>query len=76
MKEKHDLRLPLGKSVVCEAVISGDVVTKVLKTTVAALCDLNIAKNLIGSALAGSIGKIALVFAVSFSLSLTSASSV
>ncbi|RDB27504.1 3-hydroxy-3-methylglutaryl-coenzyme A reductase [Hypsizygus marmoreus] len=45
-----------GKSVVAEAVIPGDVVKKVLKTTVAALCNLNVKKNLIGSAMAGSIG--------------------
>jgi hydroxymethylglutaryl-CoA reductase (NADPH) len=45
-----------GKSVVCEAVISGEVVHRVLKTTVAGLVDLNISKNLVGSAMAGSIG--------------------
>jgi len=45
-----------GKSVVCEAVISGDIVQQVLKTTIPALCDLNISKNLVGSAVAGSIG--------------------
>jgi len=45
-----------GKSVVVDAIITGDVVTKLLKTTVADLCDLNINKNLIGSAMAGSIG--------------------
>lgn len=45
-----------GKSVVSEAVIPGDVVKKVLKTTVDALVELNIAKNLVGSAMAGSIG--------------------
>ncbi|KAJ7689515.1 hydroxymethylglutaryl-coenzyme A reductase-domain-containing protein [Mycena olivaceomarginata] len=38
-----------GKSVVAEAVIPG-------KTTVEALCNLNIKKNLVGSAMAGSIG--------------------
>nr|QEY10155.1 hydroxymethylglutaryl-CoA reductase [Scutellaria barbata] len=45
-----------GKSVVCEAVISGDVVTKVLKTTVADLVELNMLKNLTGSAIAGALG--------------------
>ncbi|XP_057300063.1 3-hydroxy-3-methylglutaryl-coenzyme A reductase 2-like [Hydractinia symbiolongicarpus] len=45
-----------GKSVVCEAVIPGEVVKKTLKTSVEALIDVNINKNLIGSAMAGSIG--------------------
>lgn len=45
-----------GKSVVAEAVIPGNVVRTVLKTTVKDLCNLNIKKNLIGSAMAGSIG--------------------
>ncbi|KAN0033832.1 hypothetical protein ACTFIV_000306 [Dictyostelium citrinum] len=45
-----------GRSVVCEAMITGEVVQRVLKTNVQALVDLNIAKNLIGSAMAGSIG--------------------
>ncbi|TDL26781.1 hypothetical protein BD410DRAFT_715342 [Rickenella mellea] len=45
-----------GKSVVAEAVVPGTVVTRVLKTTVADLCNLNVKKNLIGSAMAGSIG--------------------
>ncbi|XP_014662154.1 PREDICTED: 3-hydroxy-3-methylglutaryl-coenzyme A reductase-like [Priapulus caudatus] len=45
-----------GKSVVCEAVVPGKVVREVLKTTVAAVVDLNISKNLVGSAMAGSIG--------------------
>jgi hydroxymethylglutaryl-CoA reductase (NADPH) len=45
-----------GKSVVAEAIIPGDVVRKVLKSDVDALVELNIAKNLIGSAMAGSIG--------------------
>ncbi|KAF9564493.1 hypothetical protein CPC08DRAFT_748352 [Agrocybe pediades] len=45
-----------GKSVVAEAVIPGKVVKDVLKTTVAALVNLNTKKNLIGSAMAGSIG--------------------
>lgn len=45
-----------GKSVVAEAVVPGKVVKTVLKTTVAALCNLNYKKNLVGSAMAGSIG--------------------
>lgn len=45
-----------GKSVVCEAIIKGDVVESVLKTTVRAMVELNTQKNLIGSAMAGSIG--------------------
>ena len=45
-----------GKSVVAEAVIPGNVVKTVLKTTVESLCNLNTKKNLIGSAMAGSIG--------------------
>eukprot|EP01006_Ploeotia_vitrea_P049565 TRINITY_DN67357_c0_g1_i1.p1 TRINITY_DN67357_c0_g1~~TRINITY_DN67357_c0_g1_i1.p1 ORF type:complete len:485 (+),score=271.21 TRINITY_DN67357_c0_g1_i1:39-1493(+) len=45
-----------GKSIICEAVITGDVVKNVLKTTVDDLVHLNYAKNLVGSAVAGSIG--------------------
>ena len=45
-----------GKGVVAEAVIPGKVVKSVLKTTVEALCNLNVKKNLIGSAMAGSVG--------------------
>jgi NADP-dependent 3-hydroxy-3-methylglutaryl-CoA reductase len=45
-----------GKSVVAEARISEEIVTKTLKTTIHDLIDLNINKNLIGSAMAGSIG--------------------
>jgi hydroxymethylglutaryl-CoA reductase (NADPH) len=45
-----------GKSVVAEAIIPGDVVRNVLKSDVDALVELNISKNLIGSAMAGSIG--------------------
>lgn len=41
---------------VCEATISGEIVKSVLKTTVKALVDLNVNKNLVGSAMAGSIG--------------------
>jgi hydroxymethylglutaryl-CoA reductase (NADPH) len=45
-----------GKSVVAEAVVPGKVVKTVLKTSVEALCNLNVKKNLVGSAMAGSIG--------------------
>lgn len=45
-----------GKSVVAEAVIPEDVVKSVLKSNVDALIELNLSKNLIGSAMAGSIG--------------------
>lgn len=45
-----------GKSVVCEATIPAKVVREVLKTNVQALVDVNISKNLIGSAMAGSVG--------------------
>ncbi|KAG8627278.1 hypothetical protein KVT40_004761 [Elsinoe batatas] len=45
-----------GKSVVAEAIIPGDVVRSVLKSDVNALVELNVSKNLIGSAMAGSIG--------------------
>ncbi|XP_010537243.1 PREDICTED: 3-hydroxy-3-methylglutaryl-coenzyme A reductase 1 [Tarenaya hassleriana] len=45
-----------GKSVVCEAVIRGEIVSKVLKTSVASLVELNMLKNLTGSAIAGALG--------------------
>jgi len=45
-----------GRTVVADAIISGHVVEKVLKTTVRDLIDLNQSKNLIGSAMAGSVG--------------------
>ncbi|VAI60057.1 unnamed protein product [Triticum turgidum subsp. durum] len=45
-----------GKSVVCEATIKGRVVQSVLKTTVEKLVELNIIKNLAGSAVAGALG--------------------
>ncbi|KAL6714006.1 3-hydroxy-3-methylglutaryl-coenzyme A (HMG-CoA) reductase isozyme [Lecanora helva] len=45
-----------GKSVVAEAIIPGDVIRNVLKSDVNALVELNTSKNLIGSAMAGSIG--------------------
>ena len=45
-----------GKSVVCEVVLPSHVIVNVLKCTVQGLMKLNVAKNLVGSALAGSIG--------------------
>ncbi|KAK3609120.1 hypothetical protein CHS0354_007798 [Potamilus streckersoni] len=45
-----------GKSVVCEATVPAIVVQTTLKTSVEALVDVNISKNLVGSAMAGSIG--------------------
>ncbi|XP_062119242.1 3-hydroxy-3-methylglutaryl-coenzyme A reductase 1-like [Humulus lupulus] len=45
-----------GKSVVCEAVINEEVVKKVLKTNIHALVELNMLKNLAGSAIAGALG--------------------
>ncbi|XP_073536103.1 3-hydroxy-3-methylglutaryl-Coenzyme A reductase isoform X2 [Phyllobates terribilis] len=45
-----------GKSVVCEATIPANVVREVLKTSTTALVEVNIHKNLVGSAMAGSIG--------------------
>ncbi|KAE9963878.1 hypothetical protein BLS_008841 [Venturia inaequalis] len=45
-----------GKSVVAEAIIPEKIVRTVLKSSVDALVELNISKNLIGSAMAGSIG--------------------
>ena len=45
-----------GKSVVAEAVIPADIVRTVLKCDVDGLVELNIAKNLVGSALAGAMG--------------------
>lgn len=41
---------------VCEAIIKEEIVHKVLKTTVADLVQLNIIKNLAGSAVAGALG--------------------
>ncbi|CAD5119125.1 DgyrCDS7767 [Dimorphilus gyrociliatus] len=43
-----------GKSVVCDAIIPSSVIKTVLKSSVEALCDLNVGKNLIGSAMAGT----------------------
>ncbi|BGP57886.1 3-hydroxy-3-methylglutaryl-coenzyme A (HMG-CoA) reductase isozyme [Rhodotorula sphaerocarpa] len=45
-----------GKSVVAEGIVPGDAVKSILKTTVDDLVRLNIQKNLIGSAMAGSVG--------------------
>ncbi|GLU00124.1 hypothetical protein SLE2022_175160 [Rubroshorea leprosula] len=45
-----------GKSVVCEAIIKEEVVKNVLKTSVAKLVELNMLKNLVGSAVAGALG--------------------
>ncbi|KAM7216561.1 3-hydroxy-3-methylglutaryl-coenzyme A reductase [Rhypophila decipiens] len=45
-----------GKSVVAEAIIPAEVVKSVLKTDVDTMVELNINKNLIGSAMAGSVG--------------------
>ncbi|KNZ73536.1 3-hydroxy-3-methylglutaryl-coenzyme A reductase [Termitomyces sp. J132] len=45
-----------GKSVVAEAAVQGSVVKSVLKTTVEALYNLCVKKNLVGSAMAGSVG--------------------
>nr|AKT44577.1 3-hydroxy-3-metylglutaryl-CoA reductase [Trypanosoma cruzi] len=45
-----------GKSVVAEATLLADVVEDTLKCTVDSLVSLNIDKNLVGSAMAGSVG--------------------
>ena len=45
-----------GCSVVVDATIPGELVGRVLKTSVAAICELNAAKNLVGSAMAGALG--------------------
>jgi hydroxymethylglutaryl-CoA reductase (NADPH) len=45
-----------GKGVVAEAIIPADVVKSVLKSDVDSLVELNISKNLIGSAMAASVG--------------------
>ncbi|KAI2792580.1 3-hydroxy-3-methylglutaryl-coenzyme A reductase [Penicillium oxalicum] len=45
-----------GKSVVAEAIVPGHIVKSVLKSDVEAMVELNISKNLIGSAMAGSLG--------------------
>ncbi|KLU82096.1 3-hydroxy-3-methylglutaryl-coenzyme A reductase [Magnaporthiopsis poae ATCC 64411] len=45
-----------GKSVVAEAIIPADIVRSVLKIDVDSLVEMNISKNLIGSAMAGAMG--------------------
>eukprot|EP01082_Thalassiosira_pseudonana_P013558 g11578.t2 g11578 contig6:144075-146285(-) len=45
-----------GKSVVIEATIPKDVVRSTLKTSVPAIVEANVNKNLIGSAMAGTVG--------------------
>jgi len=45
-----------GKSVVIEATIPKDVVRSTLKTSVQAIVEANVNKNLIGSAMAGTVG--------------------
>ncbi|KAF2748539.1 3-hydroxy-3-methylglutaryl-coenzyme A reductase [Sporormia fimetaria CBS 119925] len=45
-----------GKGIVAEAIIPGHIVKSVLKTDVDSLVELNINKNLIGSAMAGAMG--------------------
>lgn len=45
-----------GKGVVAEGIIPSEIITKILKTNVQALIEVNISKNLVGSAIAGSIG--------------------
>ncbi|KAL8950139.1 MAG: hypothetical protein Q9222_003816 [Ikaeria aurantiellina] len=45
-----------GKGIVAEATVPKEVVERTLKCTVDGLCRLNVSKNLVGSALAGSVG--------------------
>ncbi len=45
-----------GKSLVAEALIPREIVEKKLKTTTEAIVEVNISKNLIGSAISGSMG--------------------
>lgn len=45
-----------GKGVVCEAIIPSEIIRLTLKTSVQNLIDVNISKNLVGSAVSGSIG--------------------
>ncbi|AEG18742.1 MAG: hydroxymethylglutaryl-CoA reductase (NADPH) [Methanobacterium paludis] len=45
-----------GKSVVAEVVVPKEIVNKKLKTTPEAILEVNIAKNLVGSAISGSMG--------------------
>ena len=42
---------------VAEAIVPAHIIRTVLKTSTSALVDLNISKNLVGSSMAGSIGK-------------------
>lgn len=50
-----------GKSVVAETVLQGDIVRDVLKTSVDAMAELNVTKNLVGSAMAGVLAVLAFV---------------
>lgn len=45
-----------GKSVIADILVPKDIVLKKLKTTAEAIVEVNMAKNLIGSAAAGSMG--------------------
>ncbi|KAK4052630.1 3-hydroxy-3-methylglutaryl-coenzyme A (HMG-CoA) reductase isozyme [Microbotryomycetes sp. JL221] len=45
-----------GKSVVAEGIVPGEAVKSILKTTVKDIVSLNITKNLVGSAMAGTMG--------------------
>lgn len=45
-----------GKTVVAEIIIPSEIVEKKLKTTVKAITEVNLAKNMIGSAISGSMG--------------------
>jgi hydroxymethylglutaryl-CoA reductase (NADPH) len=45
-----------GKGIVAEAIVPANVVRDVLKSDVDSMIQLNVSKNLIGSAMAGSIG--------------------
>ncbi|KAK4046320.1 3-hydroxy-3-methylglutaryl-coenzyme A (HMG-CoA) reductase isozyme [Microbotryomycetes sp. JL201] len=45
-----------GKSVVAEGIVPGEAVKSILKTTVKDIVQLNITKNLVGSAMAGTMG--------------------
>jgi hydroxymethylglutaryl-CoA reductase (NADPH) len=45
-----------GKGIVAEAIVPQSVVKRVLKSDVDALVELNVSKNLVGSAMAGSVG--------------------
>ncbi len=45
-----------GKTVVAELVVPGEIVEKKLKTTAKSIAEVNLAKNMIGSAISGSMG--------------------